>query len=173
MCATFAVDFFQRGIGSQFGAWLGGHCKSGGAQRRHRASVDRLDHGLPGPRRYMDKLTKAQAKVEHKRLTLDRAPRQGVLPGRGAENSDTEYDALRLRINTHRGAVFGICHGIGFPPRITDSSRTSRHVGKVPTGDIEGFLERGRQPRLNFSALSNGGERGPFVNSTTFAPTVA
>jgi hypothetical protein len=28
VCATFAMDFFQRGIGSQFGAWLGGHFAS-------------------------------------------------------------------------------------------------------------------------------------------------
>src|SRR5665647_586645 len=62
--------FLQRGIGR--GSAPGRpFCESGGAQRRHRASVDRLDHGLSGPRPYMDKLAKAQAEVEHKRLTLE------------------------------------------------------------------------------------------------------
>ena len=75
-------------------------CESGGAQRRHRAAVDRLDHGLPGPRPYMDKLAKAQAKREHKRPTLEIEPHdsayyQDVAP----KISDAECDAPRLRFN--------------------------------------------------------------------------
>jgi hypothetical protein len=78
--------FFQRGIGSQFGAWLGGHFASPVALN---AAIVLLSIAstmvflVPAAR---DKLTKAQAKVEHKRLTLEIEPRQRVLPGRRAEN---------------------------------------------------------------------------------------
>ena len=75
-------------------------CKSGGAQRRHRASVDRLDHGLPGPRPYMDKLAKAQAKREHKRPTLEIEPHDSAYYQDDAPKiSDAGCDAPRLRFN--------------------------------------------------------------------------
>jgi hypothetical protein len=116
VCATFAMDFFQGGIGSQFDALLGGHFASPVALN---AAIVLLSIAstmvflVPAAR---DKLTKAQAKVEHKRLTIEierhgRAYYQDDAP----KISAAEYEALRLRVNTHRGAVSGICPGIGFP----------------------------------------------------------
>ena len=115
MCATFAMDFFRRGIGSQFGAWLGGHFASPVALN---AAIVLLSIAstmvflVPAAR---DKLTKAQAKVERKRLTLEIERHGRACYQDSPKISAAEYEALRLRVNTHRGAVSGICPGIGFP----------------------------------------------------------
>ena len=91
---------FCRGVSARGSAPGRPFCESGGAQRRHRASVDRLDHGLPGPRPYMDKLAKAQAKSEHKRPTLEIEPHDSAYYQDDAPKiSDAEYDAPRLRFN--------------------------------------------------------------------------
>src|SRR5271156_5283482 len=71
------------------------------------------------------KLTKAQAKVEHKRLTLvleshDRAYYQDDAP----KVSDAEYDALRQRFNAIEAR---------FPEFVTSAS-PSQKVGAAPSG---------------------------------------
>ena len=146
MCATVAMDFFQRGIGSQFGAWLGGHFANPVALN---AAIVLLSIAstmvflVPAAR---DKLTKA--KVEHKRLTLEiKRHGRAYYQDDASKTSTAEYEALRLRVNAHRGAVFRNLsrYWISALPRITDSSRTSRHVGKVPEPEVGVASENHRQ----------------------------
>ena len=52
-------------------------------------------------------LTKAQAKVEHKRLALEiESHDQRYYQLDAPKISDADYDALRQRVNAHRGAIF-------------------------------------------------------------------
>jgi len=76
----------------------------------------------------VDKLTKAQAKVEHVRLTLeierhDRAYYQDDAP----KISDAEYDALRQRFNAIEAR---------FPEFVTGAS-PSQKVGAAPSGKFK------------------------------------
>src|SRR5450756_89186 len=76
----------------------------------------------------VDKLTKAQAKVEHMRLTLeierhDRAYYQDDAP----KISDAEYDALRQRFNAIEAR---------FPEFVTGAS-PSQKVGAAPSGKFK------------------------------------
>jgi DNA ligase (NAD+) len=76
----------------------------------------------------IDTLTKAQAKVEHKRLTLeierhDRAYYQDDAP----KVSDAEYDALRKRLNAIEARF----------PELVSSDSPSQRIGAAPSGKFK------------------------------------
>ena len=76
----------------------------------------------------IDTLTKAQAKVEHKRLTLeierhDRAYYQDDAP----KVSDAEYDALRKRLNAIEARF----------PELVSSESPSQRIGAAPSGKFK------------------------------------
>src|SRR5919112_4706008 len=76
----------------------------------------------------VDTLTRAQAKVEHKRLTLeierhDKAYYQDDAP----KVSDAEYDALRKRLNAIEGRF----------PELVSSESPSQKIGAAPSGKFK------------------------------------
>src|ERR1700680_3290532 len=76
----------------------------------------------------VERLTKAQAKVEHKRLTLeierhDRAYYQEDAP----KISDAEYDALRRRFNAIEARF----------PEFVSSDSPSQKIGAAPSGKFK------------------------------------
>src|SRR5689334_8042077 len=76
----------------------------------------------------VDTLTKAQAKIEHKRLTLeierhDKAYYQDDAP----KVSDAEYDALRKRLNAIEGRF----------PELVSSESPSQKIGAAPAGKFK------------------------------------
>ena len=150
--------FLQSGIGSQFGAWLGGHFASPVPLNAAIVLLSiALDHGVPGSLRYADKLTRAQAKVGHKPLEIERHDR--VFTGTTRRKfSDAGYAALHLRFNAIEARLPEFVSVLDF--------RFAAHYGLK--SDIAPYRESAKSDRL-LRALHR--RRSPFaVKGFLFRP---